>query len=57
MLGIIIILIFIVMYFVPAFVAYKKKHKNKESIFMLNYLVGWTFIGWVFALVWALKKD
>jgi len=27
------------------------------SIFVLNFLLGWTAIGWVIALVWALKAD
>lgn len=24
---------------------------------MLNLFLGWTFVGWVIALVWALSKD
>lgn len=42
-------------YFAPAFVG--KDKKNFTSIFVLNLLLGWTFIGWVIALVWAYKND
>jgi hypothetical protein len=36
-------------------VGYSKR--NASAIIALNLLLGWTFLGWVIALVWALKKD
>lgn len=47
----------LLMYFIPAVVAYEKKKENRVSILVLNIFLGWTFIGWVVALVWACKKD
>jgi hypothetical protein len=46
------------LYFLPTAVAFEKKrnHHNKGAIFALNLLLGWTLIGWVGALVWALTK-
>lgn len=44
-------------YLLPAFVALTRKHINTPAICVLNILVGWTFIGWVVALVWALVKS
>ncbi len=41
-------------YFVPALVAVKRMHHQTSAILALNLLLGWTFIGWVAALVWAL---
>lgn len=32
-------------------------HRNSGSIFILNLLLGWTFIGWVAALIWAFSND
>jgi hypothetical protein len=46
-----IILIFI--YFIPSIIASNRHHKNKDAIIILNLLLGWTFLGWVVALVWA----
>lgn len=43
-----------VLYFIPTMVAVN--HKQFAAIFMLNLLLGWTFIGWVGALIWALTK-
>jgi Superinfection immunity protein len=40
-------------YFIPAGVAAFREHHNFGAIFMLNLLLGWTFVGWVVALVWA----
>jgi len=28
-------------------------NNNTHAIFVLNLFLGWTFIGWVLALVWA----
>jgi hypothetical protein len=40
-------------YFVPSGVAAFREHHNFGAILLLNILLGWTFIGWVVALVWA----
>jgi len=42
-------------YFIPAIVATQRNHQNQSSIFALNLLTGWTFIGWVGCLVWSLS--
>lgn len=47
----------IVFYFIPTIVAYINEQDNTASIFILNLLAGWTFVGWVVALVWAFKKN
>ena len=44
-------------YLLPTYVAYQNDKRNKEAIFVLNILTGWTFIGWVIAIVWAFTKD
>lgn len=41
-------------YMAPTCVASNKKHF--KAILALNLLLGWTFIGWVAALVWALAS-
>ena len=47
-------LISLFLYFLPAFLA--RNNPNFTSILILNILAGWTFIGWVIALVWALSS-
>jgi uncharacterized membrane protein len=43
-------------YFLPWFVAQARRHHNALAIFMLNLLLGWTFLGWVIAAVWAFTR-
>lgn len=44
-------------YFLPTFLAIHNAKRNTVAIFVLNFLTGWSFIGWVIALVWALTRD
>lgn len=40
-------------YFLPAIVASYRDHHQANAIAILNLFLGWTFIGWVIALVWS----
>lgn len=42
-----------VVYFVPSMVAWYRGAPRRAGIFVLNLFLGWTFLGWVGALVWA----
>jgi ABC-type sugar transport system permease subunit len=44
-------------YFLPVAIAFNKKRANTGAIFALNLFLGWSLIGWVVALVWALKEE
>lgn len=52
---IIFLLIALAIYFIPTWVGYN--HRNAGSIFVLNLFFGWTFIGWIVALIWAVSND
>jgi hypothetical protein len=47
----------ILTYFIPSIVAVMRKHNNRNPIIVLNFFLGWTFFGWVIALVWALTDN
>ena len=49
----IIILGFLSLYFVPCIVGRVREVKPFAGIAILNVFLGWTFLGWVGALVWA----
>ena len=50
--GFFALFIFIPLYFLPAFLARKKR--QFLPILLLNIFLAWTLIGWVGALIWAL---
>ncbi len=45
------------MYFLPTIIAFARSKRDTGSILLLNFFLGWTMIGWVVALVWAVKTD
>lgn len=49
--GIIILAIGFFIYFIPTWVALGTRYAG--SIFIINLFLGWTFLGWVGALAWA----
>jgi len=49
----IIFAIFLAFYFLPTIIATQRNHTSTGAIFLLNFLLGWTFLGWVAALIWS----
>lgn len=43
-------------YLLPTFVAGCRGHHNTMAIFVLNLLLGWTFVGFVAALCWSVTS-
>jgi len=44
-------------YFLPTIIAAARHKTNLVGIFLVNFLLGWSVIGWIVALVWALSTD
>lgn len=44
-------------YFLPSILGFARHQPNKTAILILNIFLGWSFIGWIIALVWAFKKE
>lgn len=53
----ILLVIAVVPYFAPTIIAVVRKKRNAGAIAVLNIFLGWTVVGWVVALVWALSVD
>ena len=49
------VIVALLIYFLPSVVARKKK--NASAVFILNLFLGWTLLGWIAALVWALTNE
>jgi len=51
-----VVVLGILLYMTPSIISYYRHHHNKVAILTLNILLGWTFLGWVASLVWAVTK-
>jgi Superinfection immunity protein len=47
------LLILVGLYFLPTLIANGRHLPERAGIFLLNLFLGWTLIGWVIALIWA----
>ena len=52
--GLLVILGVCALYFLPTLVASARHHHNAEAICAVNLFLGWTLVGWVVSLSWAL---
>lgn len=57
MAGLLFLIMMGVIYFIPSVIANNRKHRQFTAIFILNLFFGWTLIGWVGALIWAVLND
>jgi threonine/homoserine/homoserine lactone efflux protein len=55
-LGITLLALAVLLYFAPTITAHRRRHPQREAIFATNFLLGWTFLGWCVALIWALTQ-
>ena len=54
---IIVIIVSLSFYYIPTIIGIIRKKKDIIAIAVLNTFLGWSLVGWVISLVWALKKD
>ena len=50
-----LLIVGMLVYFLPSLVGHKKTNAN--AIFVLNLFLGWTIVGWVVSLVWAVSVE
>ena len=56
-LALVLFFVLLFLYFLPAIIAFNRKHRNAGATLALNFFLGWTFVGWVASLVWALTNN
>lgn len=50
----ILIILGLIVYFIPTIIGWNKK--QGAGIFLLNLFLGWTIIGWLGSLIWAVSS-
>ena len=48
-----ILLIVVPFYFLPTIIALNRRNLNMKAIIVLNFLSGWTIVGWIITFVWS----
>jgi len=55
------VLVMVIVYagvmFIPTYVAFYRRHEHQLSIGIVNFLLGWTGVGWAATMVWALTEE
>lgn len=52
-----ILVISLISYFLPTIVATVRPAKRRAVIFAINLVFGWTIIGWIATLIWAMTRS
>ena len=47
----------LIIYFLPTIIAFHRDHRNGIAILVVNFVFGWTVLGWVGALIWAIYQE
>lgn len=53
----IVAIVLVGLYLLPSFVAAGRKCKAGAGVAVVNIFLGWTLLGWVVALAWAVTGD
>lgn len=48
-------LVCLILYLLPSFLALDNNHPNKFSVIFVNVFLGFTCVGWIIALIWAVS--
>ncbi len=49
--------VLLIAYLTPVLIAVFRKHRFTTAIGLINFFLGWTVVGWLAAVVWAVNKD
>jgi hypothetical protein len=55
MFALLVLLALLAAYFLPAFIATRRKVPHRGSVVVINVFLGWTMVGWVVALAMACR--
>jgi uncharacterized membrane protein YwaF len=47
----------IAFYLLPLLVAWQRRHKSLAAIGFVNIVLGWTLVGWLWAMIWSLTGN
>lgn len=55
--AVLMLLAVIVLYLLPLLVAWRRRHRSLAAIGFVNIVLGWTLLGWLWAMIWSLTGN
>jgi hypothetical protein len=55
-LGLVLICLALIFYFLPTIIANIRGTEHQTAIGLINFFLGWTVLGWLAALIWAIVE-
>lgn len=55
--GLLLLILFVCVYFLPYINAVIRKHSKAPAIMIINLFLGWTLIGWVLVFAWSTTEN
>jgi len=50
---VIILLLCLIIYMLPTLIAYARDIPSRQTVTVVNIILGWTLIGWLICFLWA----
>lgn len=50
-------LLMLALFFLPVVLAFVRGHRNALAITAVTILLGWSVVGWIWALIWSLTDN
>ena len=47
----------VVAYLIPTVMAISRKHRSVAAIAFVNVVLGWSVVGWLWAMIWSLTGN
>ena len=55
--ALVLVIVYAGIMFIPTYVAFYRRHEHRLAIGVVNFLLGWTGVGWAATMVWALTEE
>src|SRR5438874_2042622 len=52
-----LVIVSVLVYFLPTFIAGARRMETFPMVLLLNFLLGWTGIGWLIALMYSIRTE
>lgn len=52
-----LMVVVVIVYLLPSLLALMRRHRSLPAIVFVNTVLGWTVVGWFWAMIWSLTGN